>query len=250
MKLLDPRTIFLGLLGLMTVYIVPVQAQMGSGASPMPGLDSALRVIFGKDRAFSATTVTVIKGGGQNMTMKAAVSVLDGMTRTEIDMADIKGAMVPPQALAQIQALHMDKIVTLIINDGNTSVVIYPGMNACVETPTSGSEDAGDCAISVTGVSDDEIDGRKLLKKEIEVNCKIFEQQKFTVWEDKSQPAMPVRLATEQNGVNLTMTLSDVKTAKPDSQLFVPPLEFQKFDSMQALMSHVQKQMFQQSPAN
>jgi len=105
MKLLDPRTVFLGLLGLMTVYIVPVQAQMGAGASPMPGLDSALRAIFGNEKAFSATAVMAMKGGGQDMSLKVNVAVLDGMTKTDIDMSDIKGGMIPPQAMAQIKAL-------------------------------------------------------------------------------------------------------------------------------------------------
>jgi len=245
MKLLDPRSILLGLLGLMTVYIVPVQAQMGAGASPMPGLDSALRAIFGKDNAFSATAVMAMNGQSQDLKMKVKVAVLDGMTRTDIDMADIEGAMIPPQAMVQIKALHMDKIVTLIINEGNTSVVIYPGMKAYVETATSGVQDAGDCGINVAGTSDDEIDGRKLLKKEIEVNCKSFDQQKFTVWEEKSKPGPPVRLETEQNGVKLTMTLSDLDLTKPESALFIPTTGFQKFDSMQALMGHVREQMFQ-----
>lgn len=246
MKLLDPRTIFLGLLGLMTVHIVPVQAQIGGGASPMPGLDSALRAIFGKDRAFSTTAVMAMKGQGQDVNMKVKVSVLDGMTKTDIDMADIEGGMIPPEAMAQIKALKMDKISTLIINDGNTSVVIYPGMKAYVETPTSGVQDAGDCTIEVSGTSVDEVDGRTLVKKDVNVNCKSFEQQKFTVWAEKSNPGMPVRLVTDQNGVKLTMTLSGVKMEKPDSKEFVPPADFLKFGSMPELLGHVQKQMLQQ----
>jgi hypothetical protein len=247
MKLLDPRSIFLGLLGLMTIYIVPVQAQMGAGASPMPGLDSALRAIFDTETAFSATATMAMQGGGQDMNMTVKVSVLDGMTKTDIDMADINGGMIPPQAMTQIKALKMDKITTLIINDGNTSVVIYPGMKAYVESPTSGVEDAGDCSIEVTGTSDDEIDGKTFLKKELNVNCKSFEQQKFSVWAEKANPDMPVRLVTEQNGVTLTMTLSDVKMEKPDAADFVAPAEFQKFGSMPELLGHVQKQMLQQS---
>jgi len=140
----------------------------------------------------------------------------------------------------------MDKITTLIINDGNTSVVIYPGMKAYVETPTSGVQDAGDCSITVKGTSEEVIDGRKLVKKNVDVDCKSFEQQQFTLWEEASTPGMPVRLVTEQKGVTLTMTLSNVKLEKPDADDFVPPLSFLKFDSMPALLGHVQQQMLQQ----
>ena len=96
------------------------------------------------------------------------------------------------------------------------------------------------------GFVDDEIDGRSLLKKDVNVNCKSFEQQKFTLWEEKSNPGMPVRLVTDQNGVTLTMTLSGVKLEKPDSKEFVPPADFLKFGSMPELLGHVQKQMLQQ----
>ncbi len=95
---------------------------------------------------------------------------------------------------------------------------------------------------------DDEIGGRTLLKKDIEVNCKSFEQQKFAVWEEKSRPGMPVRLETSQRGVTMTMTLSDVHVEKPDPQLFVPPLDFVKFGSMPELLGHVQRKMLQQPP--
>lgn len=243
MKLINPRSLFIGLLGLLTVHLVPAQAQMAQGGAPMPGLDAALLKIFGKDKSFSAVSNMQMVGGGQDIKLKMKLSVRDGNTRSEMDMADIEGAPLPPMVMEQVKKLGMDKITTLLVDGGKTNVIIYPGMNSYLETANPGS---GECSISDGDQSEDEIEGVKMMRKDFEVECDGLSTQKFSTWSTRSNDGLPVRLRTEQGGMSVTITLTDVKMEKPDAELFERPEDFQRFSSMAELMAGVQKKMMQQ----
>lgn len=220
---------------------------MAPGGSPMPGLDAAMLKIFGGEKPFSAVSNMRMVGSGQDIKLKMKLSVRDGKTRSEMDMADIEGAPVPPMVMTQIKNLGMNKITTLLVGGGRTNVIIYPGMNSYVETVNPGS---GECSISVTGQSEEEVEGVKMIRKDFDVDCEGLDKQAFSTWSAGPDDGFPTRLKTEQAGMSVTITLTDVNMEKPDIKLFERPEAFQKFDSMGELMANVQKKIMQQQLGN
>ncbi len=226
-------------------------AQFGPGAGEVPGLDQAMRKLFEQVEGFTSTTVMKIGGGGQDVTLTVAMSMLNGDTRTEVDLAKMEGAPIPPEMMTQLKAAGMDRMTTLSYSRDGRSLMVYPGMKAYAEIASARPAGAKvpECTVEKSVLGAEDVSGRSCEKSTVKIKCEGLPDLAMTVWSDKSRKDLPVKLAMTQDGVNLSMEFRDFKEGKPDAQLFSEPVEFKKYASIQELMMANMQKLMQAAPA-
>src|SRR4051812_15644965 len=82
-------------------------AQMSPGGGGAPGMDQAMAKLFGNHHAFTAKADCSITGSSDKnpITMEMNLSMLDGKSRSELDMTTIKGGPMPPNAAAMMKQM-------------------------------------------------------------------------------------------------------------------------------------------------
>jgi hypothetical protein len=107
----------------------------GAGRTALGG---AMSKLFGDNQAFSAgLEMQVTDKSGQPMTMPGKLSFDTGKSRFEVNMADMKGGQMPPNAAAQMKSMGMDQMVTIARPDKKAAYLIYPGMQSYAEIQLS-----------------------------------------------------------------------------------------------------------------
>src|SRR5580693_2005937 len=107
---------------LTTVNAQPPGGRGMGGPPPGPNFSGALSKLFGDNKAFSATMEMHTSGGpsGSGMTIPGKIAFSDGKSRFEMDMTEVKGGSIPPQAMTQMRAMGMDKVVRISRPDKKT----------------------------------------------------------------------------------------------------------------------------------
>ena len=77
--------------------IFPVHAQMG-GTPGVPQFGNGMDKLFGDNQTFSATLEMQMGNAGSPTTMSGKMSFDKGSSRSEMNMADMKGGNIPPDA--------------------------------------------------------------------------------------------------------------------------------------------------------
>jgi hypothetical protein len=216
----------------------------------MPGLDAAMARLFGNNNAFTATATARLLDDKQNetMSMPMTYALLDGKIRSEIDMAQVKSKDIPAEAGATFKQMGMDKMISIVRPDKQTQFVVYPSLRAYAEMPVSkgqaGTAADQDYKIESTRLGAETIDGHPCVKNKVTISMKDGEKQEATVWNATDLKDFPVKIQTQQAaGGSLVMTYSNIKLEKPDAKLFEPPTEFEKHNSVQALMQSAMMKM-------
>ena len=118
-----------------------------AGLAQMPGdsasvLNSAMVKMFGNITGFSAKAEIHVmdKNNKETDLVPLGFSLLDGKTRMEIDVAQLKGAELPPDLLAKLKALGMDTMVVVSRPDKKTTLSIYPKAKSYAEITMTSAE--------------------------------------------------------------------------------------------------------------
>jgi hypothetical protein len=230
-----------------------VPAQPGPGGAQM---NEALTKLFGNNHAFSATMETEARNtaAGGPITMSGKFAFDDGKARLEMDMAQMHGGQIPPNAVAQMKAMGMDRLVSIARPDKKLYYLIYPGLKAYVSTatPDEGTSAApSDFKIETTKLGKETVDGHACVKNKALVTDSKGEKHPATVWNATDLKNFPVKIVQTSGGVPVTIHFKDVELSAPDAALFEPPSDFKRYDSMQALMQAVMMKRFgggQKSP--
>jgi hypothetical protein len=226
---------------LSTTHAQPGMRGGMGGPPPGPRLGGDMAKIFGENSAFSATLEMHTTGGpaADGMTMPGKLANLEGKSRFEMDMTQMKSSRMPPQASEQMKQMGMDKMVAIARPDKKLSYLVYPGMQAYVENPLQDPDAAkpeSDFKIDTTELGKDTVDGHECVKNKVVVTDKEGKTHESTVWNATDLKKFPVKVETTENGMTVTMQFKDVKLAKPDAGQFDPPSGFKKYDSMMAMM--------------
>ena len=129
-----------------------------------------LAKLFGKTTAFSATaSITIKETSGRPMpSMQVAFAMLDGKVRTEIDMT--KMANLPPEAMAHMKQMGMDRTVYIFHPEKNVLYMVYPGMKAYCETSpgqVAGGTPGKEPKIEKTELGKETVDGHVCTKVKV-----------------------------------------------------------------------------------
>jgi hypothetical protein len=227
---------------LLGIGALTASAQFG-GRGGGPNFSDAMAKLFGDHQQFTATMeAETDAGGGKMMAVPGKLSFDEGKTRFEINMAEMKGSAMPPQAAEQMKAMGMDQMVSISRPDKNTMYIIYPGMQSYLENPMPGKSEATsaeDFKLQTTELGNEEADGHKCVKNKVVVTDKQGAKHESTVWNATDLEKFPVKIETAEQGHKAVMHFKNVAFAKPAATVFDPPTDFKKYASMQAMMQEI-----------
>src|SRR5437762_3731520 len=91
------------------------QAQMGVGSPP--GWNAAMIRLFGDIKAFSAKAELRVldKSGKETITLPMTFALLDRKVRMDIEMTQMKGPQVPPEQVASLKQMAMDRLACVVL---------------------------------------------------------------------------------------------------------------------------------------
>ena len=93
--------------------------------------------------------------------------------------------------------------------------------------------------MDVTELGKETVDGHPCVKNKTVVTDKEGNQHESLVWNATDLKKFPVKIEQSQNGMKITMAFRDISFSKPTANLFDPPNDATKFDSMQSMMQQV-----------
>jgi hypothetical protein len=231
---------------ILSLTLISTQAQPGMrggmGAAPSgPNFGGGMAKIFGDNSGFSATMEMHSPGGanGGEIVMPGKLAFLDGKSRFEMDMTDMKGSQLTPQRAGQMKQMGMGNIIAISRPDKKVSWAVYPGLQAYTETQTQDSATAttpSDYKIDETKLGEETVDGHPCVKKKVVVTGKEGQAHESTVWTATDLKNFPVKIESNEGGKTVTMLFKDIKLEKPDAAQFEPPSDFKKYDNMMTMM--------------
>jgi outer membrane lipoprotein-sorting protein len=219
----------------------PAQPRGGMGMVQGPQFSGAMEKLFGDHKSFSATMEFQTEGGasGKSMTMTGSMAFLDGKSRFEMDMLQMQGTSIPPQAVARMKQMGMDKMVAISDPEAKIVRTLYPSMNAYVEMPMpdpAGGTPAADYKVDTKEIGSETVSGHPCTKNQVTVTGADGVPHESTVWNATDLDKFPLKIELNDNGKRVSMTFKDVKLDKPDAALFNPPAGYTKYDNMMSLM--------------
>lgn len=222
-----------------------VQAQMPS-STLSPGISDAMAKVLGTNLYFSATVHTdvSIPGQNQNVSMTGKTYFYGGDTRSEMDMTQMTGNAIPPQALTQMKAMGMDKMVAISQNNKKVVYMVYPGLNAYakMQEPDAASS-TNNVKVDTAELGKDTVDGHPCIKKQFIITDSAAGQHltmiTWTATDLKNIPIKVQQTSTSQDGAgntSMTMSYTDINLTKPDASLFAPPAGYTPYSDVQTMM--------------
>jgi outer membrane lipoprotein-sorting protein len=222
-----------------------VSAYSQSGAQPQyPQFGNGIEKLYGSNQTFSATMAMQINNAanGNPTTMSGKMSFDKGNSRYEMDMSEMTGGDIPPQAVAQMKSMGLDRMVTISQPDKEIVYVIYPNAQAYTEmTPAAPDSSAtnSDAKIETTELGKEIVDGHSCVKNKAVLTDKQGQKHEFTVWNASDLKNFPIKVQMNEQGNAVTMSYQDITFSKPDASLFNPPTGCTRYDSMQEMMQAV-----------
>jgi hypothetical protein len=223
-------------LGLLSAHSQPGAA----GAPNGPHLGGTMSKLFGDNQAFSAgLEMHIADKSGNPITMPGKIFFDAGKQRFEVNLIDMKGGNLPPNAAAQMKAMGMDQMITIARPDQKAAYLVYPGMQSYTTIQLSSADSAptnGDYKVETTELGKETVDGHPCVKNKYVVTDNEGVKHESTVWNATDLKKFPVKIQTTEQGDEVTLLFKDVALAKPAATLFDPPAGFRKYDSVQQLM--------------
>jgi hypothetical protein len=222
--------------------LLPVYSQPGApgGAPGGPHLGGTMSKLFGDNQAFSAgLEMQIADKSGKPMTMPGKIAFDAGKQRFEVNLADMKGGNMPPNAAAQMKSMGMDQMVTIARPDKKAAYLVYPGMQSYTEIQLSKADSAptgSDYKVEITEIGKETVDGHPCLKSKYVVTDNDGVKHESTVWNATDLKKFPVKIQTTEQGDDVIMLFKNVSLNKPAASLFDPPAAFTKYDNVQQLM--------------
>jgi hypothetical protein len=229
-------------LSVASVYAQFGPRQGGMGGEPHgPKLGGSTAKLFGNHTTFTANLElqTKDKLGERVTTMPGKIAFASGKSRFEMDMSQMKGGGMPPQAAAQMKEMGMDRMVTISRPDKKLSYLVYPGMQAYAEMAIRDPDAAApesDYKVELTELGKETIDGHPCVKNKAVVTDKEGGKHESLVWNATDMKNFPIKIEQTERDVTVTMLFQDIKFGKPEASLFDPPADFKRYESVQELM--------------
>ena len=216
----------------------PMHAQFGPpGGNLGPKFDATLSKLFGENSAFSAVLELQTKdgGSGEAMNMPGKIAFLEGRSRFEMDMTQLKGGKIPPEAAAQMKAMGMGEMIIISRPDKKLVYMVYPGLQAYVENETKDPDDpkaADQWKIDITELGKETVQGHPCVKNKVIVTDSKGDKHDSIVWNATDLKKFPVKIVTSVRNTETTMLFKEIKLAKPDGAQFEAPKDFKRYDNM------------------
>jgi Domain of unknown function (DUF4412) len=221
---------FLTFLAAVMVCGATALAQMGGPTGG--GLDTSLDQLFDKTPVFTATLQTVMSGPNGSMSASTKMYYDHGSSRSEMDMSNVHGSTLPPNALTQAKALGMDRVITIAPSSRTKVYTIYPNLNGYISTPVpAGSTDQKN-NIQITKLGTETVQGHPCIKNQLT----IAGQPPLTVWNATDLNNFPIQITISDQGSSATMNFVNISFGGIAAAEFNPPSTYKQYASIQELM--------------
>jgi hypothetical protein len=221
------------LAGLFTIFTLPAFAQMGGGSSGTPnGMDQ----LFSATPVYTATMQTAISGPNGSMSITSKIFYDHGDSRNELDMTNVQGANLPPNAIPQAKALGVDYIVTIAPATHTNIYTMYPLLHSYFSVPADAPGTAAKDGITqTTPVGNETVAGHPCVKNKVTVNAG-GQPHVFTVWNATDLKNFPVQIYVSEEGTTATFTYQNISFTGVPASFFRPPSNYKSYDNIESLM--------------
>jgi len=218
--------------------LTPAFAQMGQ---PPRGsqFDAAMTKLFGDNSAFTATMESQIKQkSGDVITMPGKIAFDAGQTRFEINMSEVKGSKMPPEAAAQMKSMGLDQMVTITQPQAKFVYIIYPGLQSYAQMalPDKAAETNGNFKVETTELGKETVDGHACVEYKVVVTDDKNVPHEYTVWNATDLKNFPVKILHVEQGNEITMSFKNIALTKPAASAFELPAGYTKYTNIQTMM--------------
>lgn len=217
------------------------QAGLFGGGSSQPanpqGPGPEMSVLMKSHAGTADTETTIQPKKGKSQTIKGSYAALDGKIRMEMDMGQMEG--IDAKSAESMKQMGMDRMVTIVLPEKKTTLLVYPGMQAYCEMPhDAGKEGKAEGApkIDRKELGKETLDGHPCVKTAVTVTPAGGKPVEMTVWEATDLKNFPIQTQMVQDGTTVTHRFKNVKAGKPAASLFDPPAGYTKHDSVQSMM--------------
>ena len=166
-------------------------------------------------------------------------AMLDGKVRAEIDLSQIKSKEMPPEAAASLKQMGMDKMVSVVLPEKKSTLVIYPSLRSYAEVPMS-KDDASTIdtkyKIETTKLGTETLDGHACVKNKVIVTGEKGDKHEAIVWNATDMKDFPLQMQMNQNEATVVMRYSNIQLVRPDAKQFEAPAGFTKHASVEQMM--------------
>ena len=195
--------------------------------------------MFGDVKAFSAEAESVVKTGGETVTIPMDFALLDGKMRMELDMTKMKSKQLPAEMLSMLKEIGLDRMVNIVLPERKLMWIIYPSVKAFAEMPTP--EDAAgvtdkNVRIDTTQVGRESIAGHPCIKTKVVLTDSKGKRQEGFVWNATDLKNFPIRMEFAHEKASVTMNYRNIKMSPPDLSQFEAPTGYTRYSDPQELV--------------
>jgi len=215
------------------------QAQMAVGNPP--GWNAAMTRLFGDIKAFTARAELRVldNAGKESVTMSMKFALLDRKIRMDIDMAEMRGPQVPPEQIASLKKMAMDRLACVILPDTKTVHIIFPALAACVEMPLPEEEAAAlnqNFKVDKTPLGKETLEGHACEKNRVLMTDEQGQKLEFIVWGAADLKNFPLQAQMNDKGTNVVIRYKKVQFVRPDAKQFGAPSGYTRHQDLLGLM--------------
>ena len=213
--------------------------------APAPGgaLDYGMEKLFSGNPVFSATMQTETATANGPLIVVAKMFYNHQNTRIDMDVANIKSAALPRGTVSQMQAVGIDKFVTIIPADKKTTTIVYPKLRSYATMALANGTSGNDYTIqSIKPMGSETVNGHPSTRNQVTMTAGNTSRE-FTVWNASDLNNFPVKISMSTGNGSEVLTFQNVSFNKLRSDIFTPPSNFTRYDTVQdimqsAVMSH------------
>jgi len=165
-------------------------------------------------------------------------------------MANVKSEALPPEMVASLRQIGMDRVVTIVRSGNRPAWVLYPHLKASVEIPSPGTAaltGPDNDAIKETKLGTENVGGRLCNKYRFVSRTGSSDPHEALVWRAPDLRQFPVQIQMDQEEATMVVRYSGVRLAKPSSRLFTLPPNYKKYESMEKVMQEALRRLLPQN---
>lgn len=225
----------LGLLG-----APAARAQLEFTGSPA-GINAALTKLFGAHTNFSARADMRVFGKDRKEKSFTPMNfaMLDEKVRIEINLAEMRSDTLPTNAAAAMKQIGLDRAITVSRPDTKTSQLIFPGIQAYINTPLAKEEletYKKNPRPRIAPLGNETLDGHACVKSKITFINDSGKANEATVWNAPDLKNFPIQILTKEKDDTVIIRFRQVQLVRPDARQFETPTGYKQYDSVQTLM--------------
>jgi len=241
-------TFSIGLLAAMSLGLNSSQAQFGMGTpglGPQGGmsLSPPTTRFFGENNAFVANMEMEAKMGPQStITMPSRLAFDQGKSRMDMDLNNLRGATVTPEAMTQVRQLGMAQMTMISRPDKQLVYLVFPTIRNYVEMAQPkalAAQKTETMTMSLREIGKEPIGSQPTIKNKAVVTDSTGKQIESTTWNSTTLKLFPIRIETVEQGTPVTINFRNVALGRQPAAAFEPPTGFVKYTNMMDMMQAV-----------